>query len=102
MKIILDDRRVMPEDKYCCVRTYEDCVYYLKMQKALGHPIEFISLDYDLRAEKGGYDVLEFMLQNGNEVAHINIHSDNIIGVPRMTEFVEKNFPNTRLTFNKL
>lgn len=98
MKLVLDDRREMPEDKYRCVRTYEDCVYYLKIFKK----IEFISLDYDLGTEKCGYDVLVFMRENENEVEHINIHSDHIIGVPKMREYVEEHFPNTRLTFNRL
>lgn len=98
MKLVLDDRREMPEDKYRCVRTYEDCVYYLKIFKK----IEFISLDYDLGTEKCGYDVLAFMHENGNEVEHINIHSDHIVGVPKMREYAEKNFPNARLTFNRL
>ena len=96
--MILDDRRPMPEDKYRCVRTYEDCVYYLKIFKK----IEVISLDYDLGTQKTGYDVLEFLLQNGNEVDHINVHSDHSVGVPRMAEFVKKNFPTVRLTFNSI
>ena len=101
-KIILDDRRPMDESRYRCVRTYDDCVYSLKMYKALGHTIEFISLDYDLGEEKTGYDVLEYMLANEIEVKHINIHSDHSIGVPMMSEFVEKYFPMTSLTFNSL
>ncbi len=98
MKIILDDQRAMPEDRYRCVRTYEDCVYYLRIFRR----IEFISLDYDLGTEKTGYDVLTFLLENGNQVDHINIHSDHSVGVPRMTEFVRKNFPGAGLTFNPL
>lgn len=101
-KIILDDRRPMDEVHYRCVRTYEDCVYSLKMYKALGHPIEYISLDYDLGTQKTGYDVLEFMLENGNEVEHINIHSDHSVGVPKMREFAQKHFPDVALTFNSI
>lgn len=98
MKIILDDQRIMPEDKYRCVRTYDDCVYYLRIFKK----IEYISLDYDLGTKKTGYDVLAFMLENGNDVEHINIHSDHSVGVPQMTAFIRENFPNARLTFNSL
>lgn len=97
-KLILDDRRPLPEDKYRCVRTYEDCIYYLKIFKQ----VSYISLDYDLGTQKTGYDVLEFMLANGNEVEHINIHSDHSIGVPKMREFVRENFPDTHLTFNPI
>ena len=98
IKIYLDDRRPLPESKGRCVRTYEDCIYALKIFKE----VEFISLDYDLGTPKGGYDVLVFMLENGNKVEHINIHSDHSIGVPRMREFIRENFPNSRLTFNPL
>ena len=97
-RIMLDDQRPMPEDKYRCVRSYEDCIYYLKIFKQ----IAFISLDYDLGTEKTGYDVLEFMLTNGNEVEHINIHSDHSVGVPKMREFAEKHFPKATLTFNSI
>lgn len=99
MKIILDDRRPMPEDgPYNCVRTYEDCIFLVRNFKT----ISFISLDYDLAGKETGYDVLVYMLENGNTVKHINIHSDHSLGVPKMREFVKKNFPNTSLTFNPL
>ena len=99
MKIILDDRRPMPEDgPYNCVRTYEECTFLIRNFKT----ISFISLDYDLAGKETGYDVLVYMLENGNHVKHINIHSDHSLGVPKMREFVEKNFPNTSLTFNPL
>lgn len=99
MKIILDDRRPMPEDgPYNCVRTYEDCTFLIRNF----HTISFISLDYDLGGKETGYDVLMYMLEHGNNVKHINIHSDHSVGVPKMREYVEKNFPNTSLTFNPL
>lgn len=40
-------------------------------------------LDYDLGTHKTRYDLLDFMLANGNEVENINIHSDYSIGVPK-------------------
>ena len=46
--------------------------------------------------------MLEFMLQNGNQVDHINIHSDHAVGMPRMAAFAEKHFPRARLTFNSV
>lgn len=99
MKIILDDKRPMPNpDRYRCVRTYEDCIYYLKIFQK----IEFISLDYDLGTQKTGFSVLEFMAQNNNIVDHINIHSDHSEGVPKMRSYVEDHFPHAILTFNPL
>ena len=99
MKIILDDRRPFPENKtYNCVRTYEECTLLIRVF----HTISFISLDYDLGGKETGFDILAYMVECGNEVKHINIHSDHSIGVPNMREFVEKNFPNTELTFNRL
>lgn len=99
MKIILDDRRPFPENKtYNCVRTYEECTLLIR----IFHTISFISLDYDLGGKETGLDVLAYMVECGNEVKHINIHSDHSIGVPKMREFAEKNFPNAELTFNRL
>ena len=100
MKIILDDRRPLPEDsaEYNCLRTYEECAFLLRNI----HTIRYISLDYDLGEGETGLSVLKYMVECGNEVKHINIHSDHSIGVPKMREFVEKNFPNTELTFNRL
>lgn len=99
MKIILDDRRPLPEESvYNCVRTYEDCIFLIRNF----HTITFISLDYNLGTQKTGYDVLKYMLENGNDVKHINIHSDNSFGVPLMREFVREHFPNTTLTFNRI
>ena len=99
MKIILDDRRLMPEKgPYNCVRTYEDCIFLVRNF----HTISFISLDYDLTGKETGFDVLVYMVENGNDVKHINIHSDHSIGVPKMRTYIEKHFPSTSLTFNPL
>ena len=99
MKIILDDRRKFFVNKtYNCVRTYEECSFLIRNF----HKISFISLDYDLGEKETGLDVLAYMVECGNEVKHINIHSDHSVGVPQMREFAEKNFPNTELTFNRL
>ena len=99
MKIILDDRRAMPENgPYNCVRTYEDCAFMIRNF----HTISFISLDYDLGGKETGYNILEYMVECGNTVKHINIHSDHSIGVPKMRKFVEEHFPDTELTFNPL
>ena len=99
MRISLDDRREFPKGSfYSCVRSYKDCVLLISVFKKL----DFISLDYDLSEEKTGYDVLVFMKENGVEVPHINIHSDNEIGKPMMKKYIEENFPKARLTFNPL
>ena len=99
MKIILDDRRPMPEKgPYNCVRTYEDCAFLIRNFRT----ISFISLDYDLGGGKTGYDVLVYMAENDIEVKHINIHSDHSVGVPKMRDYVWKVFPDVSLTFNPL
>lgn len=64
--------------------------------------ISFISLDYNLGTVKTGYDVLVYMKENNIEVKHINIHSNHILGVPKMREYAWANFPNTSITFNPL
>lgn len=99
MKIILDDQREFPEKgSYNCVRTYNDCALLI----SIFHTISFISLDYDLGGKETGLDVLKYMAECGNEVKHINIHSDHSFGVPEMREFAQQNFPNAELTFNRL
>ena len=98
MKIILDDRRVFPEGPYNCVRTYEDCTRLLRVFKKAS----FISLDYDLGADKTGYDVLVYMHENGIAANRINIHSDHSEGVSKMRRYVEEHFPEAILTFNAL
>ena len=99
MKIILDDRRPFPDtNRYNCYRRYEECAEDIRI---IRH-VSFISLDYDLGEEKTGLDLLEYMVECGCEVKHINIHSDHSIGVPKMREFAEKHFPNALLTFNSL
>lgn len=98
MKIILDDRRPFSAGPYNCVRTYEECVELL----GLFRRVSFLSLDYDLGSDKTGLDVLVYMKDNSIDANHINIHSDHTIGVPRMREFVQQNFPCSALTFNRI
>lgn len=100
MKIILDDNRPFPGNNqaYNCVRTYEECIFLLKMF----HRISFISLDYDLGGAETGMSILQYMKERGNDVGHINIHSDHSEGVPKMREYAEQNFPEAKLTFNSL
>ena len=98
MKIILDDRRTFTDGPYNCVRTYDDCIRLLRIfGKA-----SFLSLDYDLGAEKTGLDVLIYMHENGIAAEKINIHSDHSEGVPKMRRYAEENFPKALLTFNQL
>ena len=99
MKIVLDDNRNLPQDSpYNLVRTYDECVEMIRLFRK----ISFISLDYNLGTVKTGYDVLVYMKENNIEVKHINIHSNHILGVPKMREYAWENFPNTSITFNPL
>ena len=61
-----------------------------------------MSLDYDLGSDKTGCDVLVYMKDNSIEANHINIHSDHSVGVPKMREFIQANFPHAALTFNRI
>lgn len=99
MRIILDDRRPLPENSiYNCVRTYQECTFLLRNF----HTITYISLDFDLGQGETGLDVLKYMIEVGNDVKHINIHSSHTVGVEMMKTYVEENFPNTKLTLNHL
>ena len=99
MNIILDDSRKFPdEQRYNCVRTYEECVELIRLFRH----ISFISLDFDLGPGKSGLDVLVYMKENGYTAKHINIHSSHIEGRPQMMAYVERHFPDAILTQNAL
>ena len=99
MKIILDDRRYVPSNSpYNVVRNYEDCVEMIRLFRK----ISYIRLDCNLGTVKTGYDVLVYMKENNIEVKHINIHSDHILGVPKMREYAWAHFPNVSIIFNPL
>lgn len=99
MKIVLDDRRTVPQNSpYNLVRTYDECVEMLRLFRK----ISFISLDYNLGTVKTGLDVLIYMKEHAIEVRHINIHSNHVLGVPKMREYVWEHFPDVNLTFNPL
>ena len=96
----MDDRRPLPENSiYNCVRSYEECIFLLRNFRT----IRYISLDFDLgEKSKTGLDVLKYMKENGNKVEHINLHTDNTLGLPLMQAYAEENFPDTQLTFRHL
>lgn len=99
MKIILDDRRYVPGNSpYNVVRNYEDCVEMIRLFRK----ISYISLDYNLGTVKTGYDVLVYMKENNIEVKHINIHSNHILGVPKMQNYAWEQFPGVEITCNPL
>ena len=99
MKIVLDDRWTVPQNSpYNLVRTYDECVEMLRLFRK----ISFISLDYNLGTVKTGLDVLIYMKEHDIEVRHINIHSNHVLGVPKMREYVWEHFPDVNLTFNPL
>lgn len=99
MKIILDDRRYVPESSpYNVCRTYAECVEMLRLFRK----ISYISLDYNLDSVKTGLDVLIYMKEHDIQVSHINIHSNHLIGVPKMRDYAWENFPNVSITFNPI
>ena len=64
MKIMLDDRRPLPEDslEYNCLRTYEECALLFRNF----HTISHISLDDDLGEGETGLSVLKYMVECSN------------------------------------
>ena len=97
LKLFVDDSRDFPKG-FECVRNYEDCLQYFR----IFGDFEFVSLDYSLREEHTGLDILIWMKENDKHPPRINIHSNNIEGIRLMRDYAEKNFPDARLTFNTL
>ena len=94
MYLYLDDIREPKYHNMCVVRNYEDCINVI----ANNH-IDFLSLDHDLGEEKTGYDVAKYLVQEGIEIEHINIHSANPVGRDNITQLIQRYFPKTRITF---
>ena len=99
MKIFLDDLRAFPKDGYECVRTYRQCIFLISLFK---EKLEVVNLDYDLREEKTGLDILVFMKENRIIPETIIIHSTHTEGCQLMREYVEENFPTTQLLHRSL
>ena len=77
------------------VRNYEECILLVD---AFKDNLEFVTLDYDLRSESTGLNVLEYMVEHKIEPQHINIHSNHYAGRETMKEYAEQNFPNAKVT----
>lgn len=100
MKIFLDNNRDIPEKwHFCIVRNYKDCTLLLSVSPQ----IEYISLDYNLGEGAGytGLDVLTYMKENKINPDHINIHSTNLYGVPKMKDYAKQNFSGSIITEDK-
>lgn len=93
MFLYLDDIRNPKLNSLYIVRNYEDCIDYLK-----NNTVYFLSLDHDLGEEKTGYDVAKFLVQEGIEIEHINIHSANPVGRDNIIQLIQRYFPNTKIT----
>jgi len=80
MKLIPDGRQPFPDGSYNCVRFYEECVEFLRIFRTFS----FVGPDWNPGTAETGLDVLIYMHDNGISPAHINIHSDLMLGVPLM------------------
>ncbi|MBR4881685.1 MAG: hypothetical protein IKU19_07100 [Clostridia bacterium] len=98
MRLFVDDTREYPNARFQCCRTAQQAKLLLSCME-----FEYITLDYDLgHGKESGLDILVWMKENNIRVPEINIHSNHVIGKERMREFIEENFPGTKLTMNML
>ncbi len=98
MRLFVDDTRPYPEFGYECVNNARAAIALLEMLK-----FDYITLDYDLgEGCDTGLSILYWMKDHDIFVPEINIHSNHLFGVPRMVEFARENFPNSKITTNKL
>lgn len=97
MYLYLDDLRT-PTHNLHIVRTYQECIDFLQ-----SNHVSFLSLDHDLGEEKTGYDVAKFLVEEGIDIKHINIHSANPVGRDNIVQLIQHYYPATKITFeNKL
>lgn len=92
--LYLDDLRTPKSGNLYIVRSYQECIDFLQLNKVC-----FLSLDHDLGEGKTGYDVAKFLVQEGIEIEHINIHSANPVGRDNIVQLIQHYFPSTRITF---
>ena len=86
INLYVDDLRDCPEG-YMIARTYGEAILILETQQ-----VNILSLDHDLgEDEKGnllptGYDLVQYMCENGLKVNKIYLHTDNPVGRENMFE----------------
>lgn len=97
MYLYLDDIRSPKYRNFYVTQCYQDCIDMIKNNK-----IEYLSLDHDLGEEKTGYDVAKFLVQEGIKIPVINIHSANPVGRDNIVQLINRYFPNTKITFEKI
>ena len=96
MYLYLDDVRT-PKQNMHVVRNYKECIDVLQ-----NNYIDYLSLDHDLGEEKTGYDVAKWIVQEGIEIPHINIHSANPVGKDNIRQLLKRYCPNTKVTIHWL
>lgn len=97
MFLYLDDLRNPKNNSFHVARNYQDCIDIIQF-----NTIEYLSLDHDLGEDKTGYDVAKFIVQKGIEIPVINIHSANPVGRDNIKQLINRYFPKTEVTFEKL
>ena len=87
IKVFLDDLR-KPFKGFILVKNYKECIELLKNKK-----VEAISLDHDLGANKSGYDVALYMVQESIYPKKIYIHSANPVGAQNIYQLLNRYCP---------
>lgn len=96
MNLFVDDRRPMPKTGYQCCRDVEGAKFLLSFMT-----FETVSLDYNLGDGGCGMEILEYMFEHNIQVARINIHSDNLLGIEEMKAYCAEHFPHVELTLRR-
>lgn len=100
MKLWIDDVRPAPEG-WVWIRTTDEAIAFIIMNKPSVDPIEIISLDYDcgdFLFEGGNYinilEEMEWMSENGSkDFSHtqFHLHSESPVGVQKMRRIIQRN-----------
>jgi hypothetical protein len=81
MNVFMDDTRPAPY-QYMLAITVEESLSLVRQ-----HDVEILSLDYNMGVKKpNGLDFVEAFCREGLYAKEIHIHSDDVIGVMKMTE----------------
>lgn len=85
MKLFVDDTRPVPYG-FLLATSAEEAISLCEQ-----HRFEQISLDFNLGfRKKTGLDFMNVFIERGLYVQHINIHSDDIIGVRYIIEVINQ------------
>lgn len=88
MNIFLDDLRFAPEKYDLVFRTGESFLEWLEANPI--EKIEMISFDHDLgETVIDGYETVKRMVELPNQIARVQFHTDNLIGLKNMFWYIK-------------